>query len=119
MGGTNSVEYNANNYMEAAFAPIELANKQIVQKETWGHLAPKRNKSYSGYIVFSITAYGNMELIDADFAGLPDSPWLFDAMTEFVFEDWQSLPHGTVFRWCGTFRNYRFNGTRTVVYSPS
>jgi hypothetical protein len=117
MGITNSVEYNAANYMDAAFAPIKLANKQAVYKATWGHLAPKRNRTYQGYIVFTISAFGDMVVVDADFAGLPDSPWLFDAVNEFAFED-EKLVHGAVYKFVGTFRNYRFDGTREVLYMP-
>jgi hypothetical protein len=116
MGYTNSIEYDANNYMSAALAPVELAYKQEVLKDTWGHLAPKRNKTHRGFIVFTITTYGNMEMIDNGFDGLPDSPWLFDAMQEFAFSDWENLEHGTVYRFDGTFRNYEFKGTRTILY---
>jgi hypothetical protein len=117
MGFTNSLEYNANNYMSAALAPVELANKQAIQKATWGHLAPRRNKRYQGHIVFSISAFGDMVVIDADFEDLPDSPWLFDAVHNFVFED-ESLVHGAIYRFDGTFRNYAFRGRRSVMYSP-
>lgn len=117
MGNTNCVEYNAANYMDAAMAPVRLANKQAVYKATWGHLAPKRNRIYQGYIVFSISAFGDMVVIDADFAGLPDSPWLYDAVNDFAFED-NALVHGAVYRFTGTFRNYRFTGTREALYVP-
>jgi hypothetical protein len=119
MGVTNSIEYNASNYMDAAFAPVELAFKQAVQKDTWGHLAPRRNKTYHGYIVFSITCYGNMEVIDTDFKGLDGGPWLYDAIQEFVFQDWKELREGAIFRWDGTFRNYKFRGLRNTLYDPS
>lgn len=117
MGILNSIEYDANNYMDSAFAPVLLANKQAVHKATWGHLAPAKNRTYRGYIVFSISAYGDMTMIDAEFKNLPDSPWIYDAMYEFVFED-RDLIHGAVYRFDGTFRNYKFDGTRTVLYSP-
>ena len=115
MGVLNSVAYDRCNYMDAAFAPVVLENYRIAHKNTWGHLAPEQNKTYRGYIVFTLTVYGDMTIIDSDFGELPDSPWLFDAMNEFVFDD-RSLPEGAVFRWEGTFRNYRFNGTQTVIY---
>lgn len=107
------------NYMEAAFAPAEMEHKNKVLKDTWGHLAPNRNKIYRGHIVFTITTYGDMVIIDKSFVDLPDSPWFFDAMNEFVFEDWRSLPEGAVLRWEGTFKNYRFEGLTTTIYQPA
>jgi len=104
--------------MESALAPVLLAQKQAVLKDTWGHLAPVHGKSYRGYIVFTKTAYGDLEIVDADFTDLPDSPWLFDAMNDFVFDDLKSLADGAVYRFEGTFRNYRFRGKRTTIYSP-
>ena len=117
MGFTNSIDYDANNYMDAAMAPVNLKNKQTAYKATWGHLAPERNQTYRGYIVFTISAFGDMTVIDADFTGLPDSPWLFDAVNEFAFED-KALVHGAVYKWTGSLRNYRFRGVRTALYTP-
>jgi hypothetical protein len=94
MGIANSVEYNSLNYMDRAFAPVLLSQKQAVLKDTWGHLAPVRGKSYRGYIVFTKTAYGDLSIVDSDFNNLPDSPWLFDAMNDFVFADCDSLIGG-------------------------
>lgn len=117
MGFMNSIEYDANNYMDAAMAPVRLRNKQSAYKATWGHLAPERNRTYRGYIVFTISAFGDMVVIDSDFADLPDSPWLFDAVHDFAFED-EMLIHGAVYRWTGSLRNYRFRGVRTLLYAP-
>lgn len=117
MGFSNSITYDANNYMDAAFAPAQLAYSMIIQKETWGHLAPVKNRIYRGCIVFSISAYGDMVILDSNWGKLPDSPWLFDAMHDFVFED-DKLVHGAIYRFDGTLRNYKFNGTRTVLYAP-
>lgn len=109
-----TISYDENNYMDAAFAPIRMANTIAVQKATWGHLAPRCNKKYTGTIVFSISAYGDMVVIDADFGDLPDSPWLFEALHEFPFAD-EGLVHGAVYRFDGIFRNYKFEGSRTVI----
>jgi hypothetical protein len=122
MGVTNSIEYDANNYMDAAMAPANLAHKQAILKDTWGHLAPSKNRTYRGYIVFSIAGYGgDMVILDADFVGLPGSPWFFDAMHHFVFGEpqWSDLIDGAVYRFEGSFRNYRFRGKRTILYQPA
>jgi hypothetical protein len=113
------VSYDSGNYMEAAMAPAELSYKMAVLDDTWGHLAPKKNRTYRGFIVFAIAAYGgDMVILDAHFDDLDDSPWLFDAMQDFVFKDYQQLTDGAVYKWEGTFRNYRFTGTRTVIFMP-
>jgi len=79
---------------------------------TWGHLAPKRNKTYRGHIVFAIGCYDSGELnptpLECEFAELYDSPWFYDALIELL----QSIETevGCVYRWEGTFRNYKFKG---------
>jgi hypothetical protein len=114
-----SVSYDANDYMDTALAPVKLANKIAIMKSTWGHLAPRRNKIYRGYIVFSKSAYGEEIIIDADFVDLPDSPWIFEAMRDFCFPDDDSLLDGAVYRFQGTLRNYTFSGIRRVLYAPN
>lgn len=85
----------------------------------WGQQQLRKNRIYKGYIVFAWSAFGgDLVVLDADFKGLPDSPWLFDAIHEFAFQDMSDLKEGAVYRFDGTFRNYEFNGTRTVIYEP-
>lgn len=60
------------------------AKKAQVEAETWGHLAPKSNRSYRGYIVFAVTAWGVSLPINAEFKELPDSPWAHSDMLDFI-----------------------------------
>lgn len=94
--------------MEDIWRPIEEANFKAVQRDTWGHLAPEENKTYKGYVLFTQTVFGEYVIIDANFEGLPESPWLFDAMTDFIEE--HAKEDGSIYRFDGTFRNYEFKG---------
>lgn len=98
-----------------------------VRQDTFGHLAPERRKVYPGYVVFTYTAWGHMEPIEAEFEGLEFSPWLFEDMNEFIenqcFDDRRGkdrLAQGQVYRWEGSYvrfnnGNFRFSGkTRRI-----
>lgn len=96
-----------------AFAPADAAYKHAVMKETWGHLAPKRNRAYKGFVVFALGCFECGDLnptpLECEFGSLDSSPWFYDALIEFL----QSLngETGGVYRWDGTFKNYEFIGT--------
>lgn len=45
-----------------AFAPAEEAYREAVMRDTWGHLAPEKNKSYPGRLVFSFGVYKSGDL---------------------------------------------------------
>lgn len=112
------------NYMEEAFAPAEAHYRNEVLKHTWGHLAPVKGIEYRGHIVFAVGCYDNDHLNptvlecgfkDADGDDLDDSPWFYDAMTDFLGEfveidDGGKAKTGGVYRWDGTFRNFKFRG---------
>ena len=102
------------NWAEEAFAPIQAERRRQIAISTWGHLAPRKNKKYDGEMVFALTEYGDYALISARWSGLPDSPWLFDAMMEFVARN-AADREGVVLRFSGFFRNYQFVGTVTEV----
>lgn len=80
---------------------------QEVQEDTFGHLKPKKNQKYNGWMLWAYSVYGDIVLIDAAFNGLGDSPWLFQAMQDFIGEN---IPETGVFRWKGVFENYCFVG---------
>jgi hypothetical protein len=75
-------------------------------------LAPKRNKTYRGHIVFAVGCFGSDNLnptaIECELSGLNGGPWFYDALQDFMqsFE----TEAGGVYRWDGTFRNYEFKG---------
>ncbi len=108
---------------EEAFAPAEAAYKIEIQKLTWGHLAPAKNKTYRGFILFANSAYDGPVLLDSDFKGLKDSPWLYNAMIGFMCDYLTGRivenKYGRVYRFDGALRNYEFKGTvALVVGSP-
>jgi hypothetical protein len=61
--------------------------RQDVIQDTWGHLAPKKGRSYKGYMIWAYGGYGDIVLLDAGFKGLSDSPWLFGEMQEYIGEN--------------------------------
>lgn len=100
------------------FAPIQAKYRQDVFVNTRGHLAPQKNVSYKGKILFCVSGYGSTgtSLIDSQFDNLEDSPWLYDAIYEFI-DNWNGLDNGCIYKINCTFRNYRFYGTPKKVYS--
>ncbi len=98
-----------------AFAPAEAAFKSKVMAETWGHLAPRRNKRYNGRIVFAVGCFGsdplNPTALECEFKDLDSSPWFYDSLMEFM-QSFETEPGG-IYLWKGTFRNYCFSGTLT------
>jgi hypothetical protein len=103
-----------------AFAPAEALYRAAVMADTWGHLAPMKNRTYRGHIVFAVGCLGSddlnptcleFELKTRGGDDLDSSPWFFDALEDFMqsFE----TEAGGVYRWDGTFRNYTFAGTLT------
>lgn len=109
--------------MAQAWAPITAAQKEAVYKETWGHLAPKKNFTYQGRIVYAVGCFGsdplNPTVIYSEFADrkskeLDSSPWFFDALMDLVGE--QENEDGCVYEMVGTFRNYEFTMSRRKCF---
>lgn len=96
-----------------AFAPWEAEYKVRVMADTWGHLAPKRNKTYTGHVIFAVGCFGSDHLnptaLECEFKDLDSSPWFFDALCDFMGDI--ETETGGVYRFDGTFRNYQFKGT--------
>ncbi len=102
-----------------AFAPATAKYHEDVRRATWGHLAPRKRKTYRGHVVFAVGCFGSDDLnptpLECEFKGLDSSPWFYDALTEFLGEfvgigDGHPCEAGGVYRWEGTFRNYEFVG---------
>ena len=102
-----------------AFLPAEARDRERVMQETWGHLAPQKNKTYAGRIVYAVGAFGddplNPTMLVCEFKGLDDSPWFFDAVAEFIGSRSQENETGNVYEFRGTFRNYKFFGVTVVL----
>jgi hypothetical protein len=96
-----------------AFAPAEAHYKEQVMQSTWGHLAPEKNKSYRGKIVWTEGCYGDITIICCDFEGLDGGPWLYEAVNDFVV-GFETEPT-CIYEWKGTFRNYHFMGKPKLI----
>ena len=94
---------------------IEEHNRQLVLVETFGHLAPINNHTYTGRIVYTCGCFDSGDLnptpIFCKLKGLDSSPWFYEAIHAWL----QALPEtfkkiGCVYEWKGLFRNYEFLG---------
>jgi hypothetical protein len=98
--------------MADVFAPAEARYRQVVLANTWGHLAPRRNETYRGHIIFAVGCFGDDRLnptaLACEFGELDSSPWFYDALQGFLQD--QQTEEGHVYRFDGTFRNYKFTG---------
>ena len=108
------------NYMERAMAPATARYAAEVQVETWGHLAPRPNRAYSGYMIFVRSTYGDTTLINAHWDDLEDSPWLYEDMQEYIDNACDRLTDGQVYRFDGTYRKSRsgkplFRGSNRLI----
>mgnify|MGYP003136357968 CR=1 FL=1 len=82
-----------------------IRKKQEVMRDTWGHLKPKNDEIYIGYIIFAVSCFNSSESIIVDtYFGVPDSPWFYADIIEYVEEN-KPLKHGV----------YEFRGTYTVT----
>jgi hypothetical protein len=93
-------------------AVIEADNRARVMAATFGHLAPTVGTTYVGTILFAHSRYGDGTVpIVTDFGDLPDSPWFYHGMCEYLIEHRAThgeAADGRVYRWYGTyeFRNW-------------
>jgi len=105
-----------------AFAPIEQHNKAVVMINTWGHLAPKRQKKHKGFVLFTCTAYGQTYNIDNEFETVEDSPFFFEDMENYIHNYSNELPKNSygIFKFEGHYikfknGNGRFTGKVTKI----
>jgi hypothetical protein len=92
-------------------ADYNEAKKQVVLADTWGYLAPKKEKEYRIKILFSESSYGGegTSLIDTKLGdGLKDSPWLYDAILYRINKAMKRKPG--VYLIDGVIKNYRIVG---------
>ena len=107
---------NAKTWAET-LAPIDAHNREVANQDTWGHLAPVKNTTYKGEILFCKSEYcsGSITLISSKFE-LNSSPWFYDAIYEFLYS-FKNLEEGTVYKLNATFRNYRWWGVPIKILS--
>lgn len=100
-----------------AFIEVEARNKEQVLQQTWGHLAPVKNKAYRGYIIYTAGCFGNGPLnptaLACEFKGLDSSPWFFNTLQDFMSD--KRPDAGVVYKFEGVFKNYKFTGKLSVL----
>lgn len=91
-------------------AEYEAIQKEIVCRETFGHLAPQEDRAYPGRIVFGASPYWSqgVVILFCEFEGLGDSPWFYEAVNDFISD--QENKAGCVYEFMGQIRNYEFTG---------
>lgn len=109
-------------YMEEAFAPhLERARAEVLSA-TWGHLAPKPRRKYRGTVLFVHGEYGDIVPVRVRFAGLDDSPWFFEGLSDFIAS--RKTKPGRLYLFSGTYMQckngtHRFSGkVRVAVAKP-
>lgn len=92
-----------------AFAEHEDLARAQVQAATWGHLAPELGRAYAGTMLLAHGEYGYDGLVPVRtrFEDLPDSPWFYDDLCEWLCDTQQRTEPGEVYRWVGTYRKFR------------
>jgi len=109
---------------------IEADNRAIANAMTFGHLAPKPITEYKGFILFTITSWGDLVPIEAEFKNLDMSPWLFEDIKEYIHKFWKKHKdksgsnriYGKVFKVEGTYKkfkngNFRMSGKVKCIKS--
>ena len=91
--------------------------------ETFGHLKPKTQTEYKGYILFTLTAFGDTCIIDFEFENLTESPWFNNDILDLISEYTKKLPKDKyfgVFKWNGDYKkfkngNFKFKGNFSEI----
>jgi hypothetical protein len=91
---------------------VDAHNRLLVQAATFGHLAPEPQRTYPGYIVFAYSEYGDVTPVKVDFDGLPDSPWFYGDMMDFLDTQVLDIPSGKVLRFDGRYTKFKNGGCR-------
>jgi len=98
------------NWAEEVFAPIEAVYKANVMAQTFGHLAPKPKNIYSGWALFTLTAFGDTCIIDFEFNNLDASPWFNEDILDYIGAFTDTIPKNKnfgVYKFSGTYQKYK------------
>ena len=92
---------------------------QEVQRDTWGHLAPKKGQKYIGTFAFAVGCYGGLggEVTACVFDGLDDSPWFYEALQDYICT--LDMKAGCIYRFEGSFCDGVFNGETPVILNTN
>jgi len=102
-----------------SMAQAESVYIERVFDDTWGHLAPVKNKKYPIRIVWAVGCYeSNSSTIIVSDCAVDDSPYLYEALNDFIFDIDRENNHleGCVYEFLGSFKNYKFSGNVTMLY---
>lgn len=116
--------------MGSTLALVENHYRWELYKETWGHLAPSKNKTYRGTLTIAFGCYGSGYLNPTILAedSLPcASPWWCNAVHDYlrhlveVNKNKKEWDEGFVLKLNVTFRNFRFwhTGTQVLVQNEN
>lgn len=114
-------------------ASIDAHNRDIVESQTWGHLAPALGKAYRGSITFACASYGgdvailSLEFARPDGTPLNDNPWSYEDLSNYII-DWvcdqangyhgcekiakPMQTDGKVFTFTGSYTRFKNNSCR-------
>ena len=100
------------------FDALEAGKKVKAMNDTWGHLKPSAGKPYEGFVLFTHSTLGDIDLLDFDFKGLDSSPWLYDDIWTLI--DSVKTTEGNLYRWKGFYTQAStgepvFAGTREAI----
>ena len=113
-------------YMAEAFAEHEARYRAAVMAETWGHLDAPPGVTYRGFLVYAVTAWGQVEPIEAIFSHgthEAEGPGFYSHMCNFIGSGASGREVG-VYRFDGTYRVSRrgaatWKGRTLPVYIPA
>lgn len=97
---------------------------RAVFNETWGHLAPKRNKTYKGKIVYAIGCYDSGTLnptpVTVEMPGLYGGPYFYEAIHEWLQDlEERFRKENCIYEFVGSFKNYKFTGSIKLLLNTS
>ena len=84
---------------------VSPTKKEEVMKDTWGHLAPEPRKKYPCKLLIA-TNRSDSIIVEQDFGGLPDSPWLYDDTQDFLYESVEVLEPG-IYLFVGWYKQFK------------
>lgn len=101
--------------LEHVAATLQADAMYAVKVDTWGHLAPEKNKKYPIQLTAAVgyfsDSYLNPILLTCSEDGPWHGPWFYDSINEFLSESiGEEDNSGKVFSFVGHWRNYRFIG---------
>lgn len=88
--------------------------KAEVMQDTWGHLRPEPGCKYPGEIVYTLGEYGDITVIRSDFGDFSGGPWFAEDESNFVCDQIEDTPRGSVFRWRGYYQKFKNGRCRFV-----